>query len=149
MQHTLSNNRAKGFKDAHRKYKIKVAEDQIVETGFNVTDGERIMDKLIKTDNLPDGIFAVNDPVALGAMKSLKRNGIKIPQDLAIVGFTQTPMAELVEPQLTSVVQPTHQMGMVAAGLLFKQLEQNTFHIPETVILGGKLNIRESSVKIS
>jgi DNA-binding LacI/PurR family transcriptional regulator len=147
MQHTLSNNRAKGFKDAHHKYKIKVTEDQIIETGFIVTDGERIMDELIRADNLPDGIFAVNDPTALGAMKAIKRNGIRIPQDIAIIGFTETPMAMLVDPPLTSVLQPTHQMGEIAAELLFKQIETNTFHIPETVILSGKLNIRESSVK--
>jgi LacI family transcriptional regulator len=109
-------------------------------------DGERIIDKLIKAGNSFDGIFAVNDPTALGALKAIKRNGIRIPKDIAIVGFTETPMATLVDPPLTSVLQPTHQMGKIAAELLLKQLESNTFNIPETVILSGKLNIRESSV---
>jgi LacI family transcriptional regulator len=146
MKHALSINRAKGFEDAHRKYKIKISAEQIIETGFLLPDGERIIDKLIKAGNSFDGIFAVNDPTALGALKAIKRNGIRIPKDIAIVGFTETPMATLVDPPLTSVLQPTHQMGKIAAELLLKQLESNTFNIPETVILSGKLNIRESSV---
>ncbi len=144
----FSSNREKGFIDAHRKYGIKVSSDQIIETGLLVKDGERVMDQLIESQNLPDGIFAVNDPTALGAMKVLKRNGIRIPQDIAIVGFSETPIAELVQPSLTSVVQPTHQMGEVAAELLLKQIESNSFNIPETVVLSGRLNVRESSVKI-
>ena len=145
---TLSNNRAKGFIEAHRKYGKNVSNDQIVETGFLIEDGERIMNSLIQSGKLPDGIFAVNDPTALGAMKVLKRNGIKIPQEIGIVGFSETPMAELVQPSLTSVVQPTHQMGEVTAELLLKKIESKSFHIPETVVLGGRLNVKESSVKI-
>ena len=69
----FSSNREKGFIDAHRKYGIVVSSDQIFETGLLVKDGERVMDRLIESQNLPDGIFAVNDPTALGAMKALKR----------------------------------------------------------------------------
>jgi LacI family transcriptional regulator len=145
---TLSNNRTKGFIDAHRKFGKNVSSDQIIETGFYIADGEKIMNGLIHSKNLPDGIFAVNDTVAFGAMKALKRNGIKIPQDIGIVGFSETPMAELVQPSLTSVVQPLLQMGEVAAELLLKQIESNSFNFPETVILNGRLNVRESSVKI-
>lgn len=144
----FSSNREKGFIDAHRKYGIVVSSDQICETGLLVEDGERVMDRLIESQNLPDGIFAVNDPTALGAMKVLKRNGIRIPEDIAIVGFSETPMAELVYPSLTSVIQPTHQMGEIAAELLLKQIESNNFNIPETVVLSGRLNVRESSVKL-
>lgn len=147
MKNALSINRAKGFEDAHHKHKMKISANQIIETGFLFPDGERIIEKLIKAGNPFDGIFAVNDPTALGAMKAIKRNGIRIPQDIAIVGFTETPMATLVEPSLSSVLQPTRQMGKIAAELLLKQLESNMFNIPETVILTGKLNIRESSLK--
>jgi len=144
---SFSSNREKGFIDAHRKYGIKVSNDQIFETDLLVKDGERVVERLIESQNLPDGIFAVNDPVALGALKVLKRNGIRIPQDIAIVGFSETQIAELVHPPLTSVIQPTHQMGEVAAELLLKQIESNSFSIPETVVLSGRLNIRESSVR--
>lgn len=148
MIHSFASNRARGFKDAHRKHGINISNEQIIETGLLMEDGQRIVEQLIKTESLPDGIFAVNDPTAFGAMKALKKNGLKIPDEVAIVGFTETPMATLVEPPLTSILQPTYQIGEVASDLLLKQIESKTFSIPETIILSGKLNVRESSVRI-
>ncbi|MCG6190481.1 LacI family DNA-binding transcriptional regulator [Maribellus maritimus] len=148
MQHNFAKNRAKGFEDAHRKYGIKISHEQFIETGLLIEDGEQIIEHLIKIKNLPDGIFAVNDPTALGAMRALKRNGIKIPQDIAIAGFSETPMAALVDPPLTSVLQPTTHMGEVAAELLYEQIISDSLAIPNTVVLSGKLNIRESSKRL-
>ena len=145
---TLSKNRRKGFIDAHRKHKIPVSDEQVIETGFLRKNGFDIVEELIAKNKLPEGFVCVNDPTAMGTIKALKRNGYKIPQDVAVIGFSETPMAGLIEPPLSSVVQPTHQMGEVAAELLLKQIESNTFNIPETVVLSGRLNVRESSVKI-
>jgi len=89
----------------------------------------------------------VNDPTAVGTIKALKRNGYKIPHDIAVIGFTETGMASLIEPPLSSVVQPIRQMGEVAAELLLRQIDSNTFNVPETVVLSGRLNVRESSVR--
>jgi len=146
MMHSFALNRAKGFEDAHRKYGVQISKDQIIETGLLFEDGQRIVENLIKKESLFDAIVAVNDPTAIGAMKALKKNNMKIPQDVAIAGFSETPMASLIDPPLTSVVQPTFQMGKIAAELLLKQIESNSINIPEHVILNGKLNIRESSV---
>lgn len=60
---------------------------------------------------MPDGIFAVNDPVAIGAMKTLQKNKIRIPEDMAVVGFSESKEAFIVEPNLTSVEQPTLKWG--------------------------------------
>ncbi len=144
---TLSKNRRKGFIDAHRKHKLPVSEDKIIETGFLRKNGIDIVEKLIAENRLPEGFVCVNDPTAMGCIKTLKRNGYKIPKDVAVIGFTETPMAALIEPPLSSVVQPSHQMGEVAAELLLKQIESNSINIPETVVLSGRLNVRESSVR--
>ena len=98
---------------------------------------------------MPDAIFAVNDMTAIGAMKVLKKNGFKIPEDVALVGFTETKLAELIDPPLTSVAQPTHEIGRTAARLLVDQIESKGIFVPQTVILNGRLNIRESSMKLS
>ena len=74
----FTQNRKNGFIDAHRKHKIVVEGNSIIETGLMICDGEREMEKLIKNNNIPDAIFAVNDPTAIGAMKVLKKNGLKI-----------------------------------------------------------------------
>ena len=144
---TLSKNRRRGFVDAHLKYKLPISNEKIIETDFLQENAIEIVEKLIVENILPEGFVCVNDPTAMGTIKALKRNGYKIPEDVAVIGFSETPMASLIEPPLSSVVQPTHQMGEVAAELLLKQIESNTFNIPETVVLSGRLNIRESSVK--
>ena len=145
---TLSKNRIRGFERALEKHKLSFDESQVIETGFFIEDGERIMEQLIKTNNIPDGIFATNDPTAIGALKVIKKYGYKIPEDIAIVGFSNTKMAELVEPALTSVEQPTIQMGKIAAGLLLDQLTSDVDYKPQTIVMEGNLIIRDSSIKI-
>jgi LacI family transcriptional regulator len=142
----LSKNRIKGFTSALKKHRIPVTPDLIIETGLMIADGERVMQRLIDSKSLPEAIICVNDPTAIGAIKKLKQNGYKIPEDVAVVGFTETKTAELIEPQLTSVEQPTYEMGQIAAKLLLEQINSKGIFIPQKIILNGKLNVRESSV---
>jgi len=144
----FTNNRKNGFIDAHRKHKLTINEGSIIETGLMINDGERVMEKLINDKNLPEAIFAVNDPAAIGAMKMLKKYGFKIPEDVALVGFTESKLAPLIDPPLTSVAQPTKEIGRTAAQLLLEQIETKGIFVPQTVILNGRLNIRESSMKL-
>ncbi len=140
----LSKKRMEGYKRAMNKHKIKVDPEWIIETGLLVEEGERVMEKIIDSGNLPEGIICGNDMIALGAMRVIRKHNLRVPDDIAITGFSETPFAELVFPPLTSVAQPTYEMGEIAANLLLKQMEsENT--TPETVILNGILNIRESS----
>jgi len=143
----FAKNRMSGFRDAMNKHKVPFASEQIIETGLLIEDGERVMESLIKKGTLPEAIFAVNDPTAIGAMKMLKRYKIKIPNDVAVVGFTECTLAPLVEPALTSVVQPTFEMGRQVANLLLKQIGEEDHAKVETIVLGGKINVRESSLK--
>lgn len=145
---SLSRNRLQGFTDALRKHKIEFNSKLIFETGLMIEDGEKIMDEIIKKNELPEAVFTVNDPTAIGAMKSLKKNGYKIPGDVAIVGFSETRTAELLDPPLTSVAQPTFEMGQIAAKLLLEQINSKGMKIPQTIVLNGRLNIRDSSLKI-
>ncbi|MCG8306238.1 MAG: LacI family DNA-binding transcriptional regulator [Cytophagales bacterium] len=143
----LARNRIKGFKKALDKYGIKYDKDWITETGLFVEEGEQVMQGLIEKDNIPDGIVCANDKTAFGAMREIKKNGLSIPTDIALTGFSESPLVELVDPPLTSVIQPTHEMGEIAAKLLLKKIE-NEHMTPETVILNGTLNVRASSLKV-
>ncbi len=143
----LIKNRIKGFKKAMEKHKIPYGKDQIIETGLLIEDGEKAMETLIARGNIPEAIFATNDPTALGAIKILKKHGYSIPEDVGIVGFSNSKMAEVVEPALTSVAQPTYQMGRAAANLLLEQLTSIVHKSPETVVMDGKLIIRNSSLR--
>lgn len=144
----ITENRKNGFIDAHKKHKRKINKSNIIETGLMVSDGELAMEKIIQSNDIPDAIFAVNDPTAMGAMKVLKKHGYKIPNDVALVGFTETKLAELIDPPLTSVAQPTFEIGQTAARLLLDQIECKGIFVPQTVVLNSRLNIRESSMKL-
>ncbi len=144
----FTQNRRNGFVDAHRKHKLPISENSIMEAGLLMSDGERVMEKLIAMHNIPDAIFAVNDPTAIGAMKALKKHGFKIPDDVALVGFTESKLAPLIDPPLTSVAQPTHEIGTTAARLLLDRIESKGIFVPQTVVLNGRLNVRESSMKL-
>ncbi|CDF79840.1 transcriptional regulator, LacI family [Formosa agariphila KMM 3901] len=143
---TLTKNRLKGFEDAHRKHKLPVG--KIIPCGFGIEDGERIAQEMIDKNEIPRAIFAANDSCAIGAMTIFKKYGFVIPNDIAIVGFTESAVAKHTSPTLTSVEQPTNDIGQTAAKLLLNQINNKGIFVPQTIILNGRLNIRDSSVTI-
>jgi LacI family transcriptional regulator len=145
----LIQDRIRGFKKAMEKHGLPFGDSQVVEAGIFIEDGERAMEQLIKAGRVPEAIFATNDPTAIGAMKVLKKHGYKIPQDIGVVGFSNTQMAEIVEPALTSVGQPTMEMGRIAAELLLEQITAVSPPDPRTIVLDGQLMVRDSSLKAS
>ena len=91
-----------------------------------------------------DAIFAVCDAAAFGAMKVLKKKNISIPDEISVAGFTNEPMAELIEPALTTVKQPIYEVGETASKLLFAQL--NDPNLPaELCVLDTTIEVREST----
>jgi len=144
---SFAKNRIRGFSDALRKHQLPYTRESVIETGLFVKDGTRCMQKLIDSKNLPDAIFAVNDPTAIGAIKALRENGFKVPDDVAVAGFSECSFASLIDPPLTSVIQPTYEMGEKVAELILQQIDGTTPADNQPYILSGKLNIRASSIK--
>lgn len=141
----VSAMRAQGFANALSRHGIN-PEGRTVPAGIFINDGCAAVEKMIADGTpMPDAIFCFNDPVAIGAMKSLKNAGIRVPQDVAIVGFSEGSMAKVVEPQLTTVLQPMQEMGRQAAQLLLEMIRAPRRQAPKTVCLDATLNIRESS----
>ena len=144
----VSQERIQGFKKAMNKHKISKENYKIIEAGLLPEEGMEVIEDLIFHHDIPDAIFCVNDMVALGAIKKLKDNGYRVPEDVAVVGFTETRMAELVSPQLSSVKQPTYDMAKKAGELLLRHIEDENAPA-ETIIMNGEFTIRKSSVKNS
>ncbi|MEM9337496.1 MAG: LacI family DNA-binding transcriptional regulator [Bacteroidota bacterium] len=141
---SLTKNRIQGFKAAHRKHQVQIGE--IMYKGFTFEDGESLAESLLKRDELPQAVFAANDALAIGAMHVFKKNGLRIPEDVAVVGFSESRLAAHISPTLTSVQQPTHDIGETASNLLLEQIENKGLFVPQTIVLNGRLNVRESSV---
>lgn len=143
-----SDNRYMGYRDALKKYGIEMDYSLVIECEeITRQKGYEIMMDRIKKDgdNLSfDAVFGFNDQLAIGALMALKHRGYAIPEQAAIVGFSESQSALLTEPPLSSVAQPLEKMGEVASRLLLNKIE-NPDCPNETVVLDAILNIRESS----
>ncbi|MFY0628533.1 MAG: LacI family DNA-binding transcriptional regulator [Reichenbachiella sp.] len=144
---SLTKNRIKGFEKAHRKHRVDVG--RIIPCGLTMKDGEEEAQKLIDNNDIPEAIFAANDQTAIGAMNVFKENGYDIPKDIAFAGFSESHLAKHIAPPLTSVKQPTFDIGRTAAELLLEQIDNKGLFIPQKIVLNGRLNVRESSIKIT
>jgi DNA-binding LacI/PurR family transcriptional regulator len=142
---SMCKRRISGFKKAMSKFCIDCSDENIVEAGIGIEDGERVMTELLEKGIVPDGIFAASDRIAIGAIRVLKTHGYKIPEDCKVMGFSESSLAEVVEPPLSTVAQPTIEMGRISAELMLKLLETDVNMEPETITLNGKLIIREST----
>jgi len=150
---TIAQDRLRGYQEALDEHKLPFPDNyiQVCNTG-SVEDGFRAMNDLLALPKRPDGVFANNDVLAMGAMQAIKKAGLKIPQDIAVVGFSNWFYSSMIEPALSSVDQPGFLMGQEAAKLLIRQIElgekdENAVIVPETKILKTKLVVRESSLR--
>ena len=118
----VSKNRMRGYKDALEKYNIPYDPALLFEAGFERRHGVEAAERLIAEGNLPDAIFAVCDPVAIGLMLTLKSQGLRIPEDIAVAGFNDEPIATIIDPPLTTIVQPAFDMGVSAANIFLQKI---------------------------
>ena len=144
----LTENRKRGFTDALKKHRMSLTDNKIITTDFMIEDGEKAAEELIQTNDIPDAIFAAGDLTAIGAMKIFKKNGFRIPDDIAFMGFSEHTLARHVDPPLTSVAQPTFEIGRTAATLLIDQIKNQGVFIPQSITLSGKINLRSSSMRL-
>lgn len=100
----------------------------------------------MELSNPPTAIFTANDDMAVGSVKALHKLGLNVPKDIAVVGFDNTRLATVVEPNLTTVDQPIYQIGHEVFNLLLAYLDSETEMVPpRRITLKTKLCIRQSS----
>lgn len=148
----ISINRLAGYKAALQDNHYAIDETIIKTCGLGTfEEAEHITSQLLSLPNPPDAIFANNDVAAYGAMKAIKSKGLKIPEDVAIVGFSNWRFSGLIEPALSSVTQPGFKMGQEATKLLIKQinLKDDEQLVTETISLRTNLLVRGSSLRNS
>lgn len=143
----ISRNRIDGYKAALLKHGLPFDEKLLIDcgTGLEQENGSKAAQDMLDAGTKPDAIFAICDPIAIGVMITLKKNNIKIPDEIAVVGFCDEPVAKVVEPQLSSLVQPAFSVGEVAVELLLNQINNKTLLV-EKVVLSAELKVRDSSL---
>lgn len=138
-----ADERLAGYKAAINDNNIPLDSDLIVDGGFAHNSSYKATTQLLHLPAPPTAIFASNDASAFGAMDAVRDHGLRIPDDISIIGFDDIPQASLITPALTTVRQPLEQMGYMATHILLKQIEDCAYP-SEHVELPTKLIIRSS-----
>lgn len=143
---TTGRERNKGFKKALNENQLAPFADYFIppriQQGFETTL------ELLEQADRPDAIFTSNSLLTAGAFQAIRDRKMKVPGDVALVGFDETTWGAMVDPPITLIAQPTEEIGRTATELLFQRIEEPT-RSPKTVILKGNLIKRASSVKPS
>jgi LacI family transcriptional regulator len=142
--------RLDGYRSALERYGVEVPEEYLVmrEQGDHAGDstGYAAMRKLLALRPLPDAVYCHNDPTALGAMKAILDAGLKIPEDIALIGSGNVLYSDSLRIPLTTIDQKCDAMGEAAARLALALLESTTPPAPQTILLKPTLIVRESTV---
>ncbi len=113
--HPDSKQRQLGFQEAMRKAGLPISPDLIVSGQFDVTSGERGVQKLLSSKKPFTAVFVANDQMAFGAITALKKAGIKVPEQVSVVGFDDHEVSNAFSPALTTIKQPSESIGRTAA----------------------------------
>jgi DNA-binding LacI/PurR family transcriptional regulator len=147
---SITQERLKGYLNALDQEKIPLKESLIKycdHGGMIQEEIEKGMDELFSGEEVPDAIFAASDRITIKTFSYLRKLGLKIPEEIAIAGFSNFSAPELFDPPLTTVKQPAYQMGAVAIELLLKLIESKSpVKYFENIILPTELFIRISTL---
>lgn len=138
--------RLAGFKRAVAERNLQLDDDLVVVTDLSQDAGRFVADQIQEMESRPDGLFIANDLCAAVCMQALKEKGYDIPGDIAVAGFNNDPVSQVIAPQLTTVFYPGYQMGKTAVMTIVGQLNGNRpSEETEPIILRSELIIRGSS----
>lgn len=117
--------RLEGYKKALQKHKITVRQELIVHGGYRLQRGYDDIQRILAEGIEFTAVFAVSDEVAIGAKKALYKYGVKVPEDVSMIGFDGIEMVHYTEPALASICQPFYELGQKAAEILMKRIKGN------------------------
>ena len=141
-QFGCTEERLKGFGETYAAAGLPITDDRIADGDFTLDGGRLAIKELLEAGVEFDAVFAHNDLSAAGVIQGLRDAGVTIPDDVAVVGFDDIPLAAHTEPRLTTVRQPLREMGTAAARMLLSScdgapLAQTRQVIPTTLIVRG------------
>ncbi|MGC6479214.1 MAG: LacI family DNA-binding transcriptional regulator [Flavobacteriaceae bacterium] len=143
-----SEKRFQGYKKALIEHNLPIDEKIILSTeDISYEKGRHMGNYLVSLKNRPDGLFSIADSAAIGAIKAFQQNGLNIPNDIAVVGFSNSQKCKFITPELSSIDQPGDQIGRVAMQTLTNEISINRdMPIVKTIEIKTNLKIRGSSL---
>lgn len=147
---SIYRDRTRGYKEALQKHGLPFDEQFILNSDLKLEAGKSLAKEIVTWKQLPDAIFSSSDYAAMGAMELFKSNGLRIPEDIALVGFSNETFTSIVDPALTTIDQHSKKMGQFTANLFLDRIQENDIpHTPSKTVLNPELIIRKSSLKKS
>ncbi len=137
--------RRRGFEAAMAEAGLATPPELVVESGFVEEGGTRAMEGLLALKEPPTAVFAVTDMVAVGAYGHVQSKGLRIPEDIGIVGYNDIPLAARLVPALTTVHVPIHEFGSAAARVLLEEIQTSRVE-PRRIVYSPELAVRGSTV---
>lgn len=144
---SVYSERFNGYKKALEEHQLEFDENLLIINDLSSQAGIAAAEQILKMPVLPDGVFVANDTCAISCMQTLKKRGVKIPQDIAFAGFNNDPTTCVVEPNLTTINYKGHEMGEAAAKLMVAHLKNHDVKQMHSVVLRSELIVRESSLR--
>ncbi|MGQ8337867.1 LacI family DNA-binding transcriptional regulator [Sunxiuqinia sp. A32] len=140
--------RMNGYLEALKNNNLPIVDELIIYNQLTRVDGLTAIKQLLALENPPDAVFCGNDTSALSMIMYLKEKGIRVPEDICIVGFSNEPFSEVVTPSISTIKQPAYEMGVKAAELTIGEIERKKpSHIYQEIKMPIELIIRESSLR--
>ncbi|MED3959014.1 LacI family DNA-binding transcriptional regulator [Priestia aryabhattai] len=136
--------RNQGYQKALQEAGIQPDPKWIFVNQHSIEDGKQVVKKILSMEDRPTAIFTGSDEIAGGMMIEAKESGLSIPNDLAIIGFDDQPLAQMLDPKLTTIRQPINQMGIKAMEILIDMLNDSESTV-ETFELPIELVVRSST----
>ena len=144
---SIDNARIEGFKRALTEHNLELKENNVIHCSNDTTDTTRTLTALLRSTDRPDGIIAGVEKLVSPLYSLCKELHISIPDRLKIISFSNSPVAHILNPSLTTVTQPAFEMGKTAARVLFRAIEKKGSFLNENIVLPSTLFIRESTNK--
>ena len=147
----IYKNRRQGYEDALRSYRIPLDEALIVDCDMTQEGGQACMTYLLALATPPDAVFSAGDSAILGALQLLKSRGIRVPQEVALAGYSNEALTLVAEPMLTSVDQRCEEMGQAAFRLFMDLVAaegKGASFSQQQVVLQPQLIVRASSSRL-
>ncbi len=147
LNRNVYSDRLEGYKLALLEKGIPLDQSLLLQNNLSDQSGAEAAQQILKMAKLPDGIFSSNDTSAVAIIRELTQAGIKVPDQIAVVGFNNDPISKVIEPNLTTINYPGEEMGEIAALTLINRLRKLPSTNLNTIVLRHELIVRQSSLK--
>lgn len=147
LGYKYARHRQNSYVDFMREHHLPIREDRIIQlSSVDFSIGVASITQLLSQSSPPDAIFAISDVLAGAAIKVAKKYGLRVPQDLMVIGFDNIDISSMCDPTITTINQPKSQMGYMACELLIEKISNPDVPVKQ-ILLDTELIVRESTME--